>query len=83
MDHSQASMLLSSEKFKDKAQQVIDEGLEGAPKLIRLEKRLGDDSTQENVQLSGPSEGRGGMMLYTSGTTNRPVRFSLKGFELS
>jgi malonyl-CoA/methylmalonyl-CoA synthetase len=75
MDHSQASMLLTSGKFKEKAQQVIDEGLEGTPKLISLEKRRGESTSQEDVQLDGSSEGAGGMMLYTSGTTARPVRY--------
>ncbi|CAG8975589.1 hypothetical protein HYALB_00006796 [Hymenoscyphus albidus] len=72
MDHSRASMLLSSKKFEEKAKQVLNEGLVAAPKLVQLEKRLGGNESGEEVVLDGPSEGKGGMMLYTSGTTNRP-----------
>jgi malonyl-CoA/methylmalonyl-CoA synthetase len=81
MDHSQASMLLASGKFKEKAQQVVDEGLEGTPKLIRLEKRRSESTSQEDVQLDESDEGMGGMMLYTSGTTARPVGFKTGNFR--
>lgn len=72
MDHSQASMLLSSQKFEAKAQELLKTGLETVPKHISLEKKLGGAEPKE-VILEGPTDGAGGMMLYTSGTTNRPV----------
>jgi acyl-coenzyme A synthetase/AMP-(fatty) acid ligase len=72
MDQSQASMLLSSKKFESKAEEVLKLDLEGKPKYIRLEKKLGGDA-EGKVTLEGSSDGKGGMMLYTSGTTNRPV----------
>ena len=72
MDHSQACMLLASEKFGEKAQSVIDEGLEGNPLLVKVQKILSEEKERESVRLDG-TEGKGGMMLYTSGTTNRPV----------
>jgi malonyl-CoA/methylmalonyl-CoA synthetase len=72
MDHSQASMLLSSEKFGGKAQELLKTGLETSPRNISLEKKLGGAEPKE-VILEGPTDGAGGMMLYTSGTTNRPV----------
>jgi malonyl-CoA/methylmalonyl-CoA synthetase len=65
-------MLLSSNKFDTKAQEVLKSGLEGQPKLIRVE----EGSTQgelSKVQLAESSDNQGGMMLYTSGTTSRPV----------
>ncbi|CZR56006.1 related to malonyl CoA synthetase [Phialocephala subalpina] len=71
MDQSGASMLLSSGKFEIKALDVYKEGLQGTPKHVKLEKKLGGGEHAE-VKLEGPSEGPGGMMLYTSGTTNRP-----------
>lgn len=71
MDQSGASMLLSSSKFESKALDVYKEGLQGAPKHVKLEKKLGGREHPE-VKLEGPAEGPGGMMLYTSGTTNRP-----------
>jgi malonyl-CoA/methylmalonyl-CoA synthetase len=72
MDHSQASMLLSSNKFEGKALEVIQQGLERTPRHIRLEKKMGG-AAYEEVTLEEPTDGDGGMMLYTSGTTNRPV----------
>lgn len=72
LDQSQASMLLSSAKFESKAQEVMREGLEVKPKHIKLDKLMGAHA-QEKVVLEGAKDGEGGMMLYTSGTTNRPV----------
>jgi malonyl-CoA/methylmalonyl-CoA synthetase len=65
-------MLLSSTKFESKAEDVIKEGLQATPKHVKLEK-LTARQHQEKVKLEGPTDGEGGMMLYTSGTTNRPV----------
>jgi malonyl-CoA/methylmalonyl-CoA synthetase len=72
MDQSQASMLLSSPKFQSKAQDVFKEGLQGTPKYVKLEKKLGGGEHRQII-LEEPACEEGGMMLYTSGTTNRPV----------
>ena len=72
MDHSQASLLLSSKKFERKALEVMKENLQKIPKHVRLEKKIGGAAV-EKVTLEGPTDGEGGMMLYTSGTTNRPA----------
>lgn len=73
MDQSEASMLLSSEKFDKKAQEVFKTGLKASPKSVRVEKKMGGGD-QSKVTLEGGSDIEGGMMLYTSGTTARPVR---------
>lgn len=67
-------MLLSSSKFESKAQEVMGTVLEAKPKHVKLEKKL-ENLNYGKVTLEGLSEGQGGMMLYTSGTTNRPVSF--------
>lgn len=68
-------MLLSSAKFKDKAQEVVKEGLEKKPILDMVQKRQGGEGgTNEHVRLEGIPENQAGIMLYTSGTTSRPVR---------
>ncbi len=72
IDHSQASMLLTSNKFDAKTQDVLRAGLETKPKLVKIQKKMGDSSFS-GVRLAEPSNGRGGLMLYTSGTTSRPV----------
>lgn len=75
LDNSEALMLLSSTKFKDKAQEVVKEGLEKKPILDMVQKRQGGEGgSSEHVQLEGIRENQAGMMLYTSGTTSRPVR---------
>ncbi|KAI9051926.1 hypothetical protein LZ554_004182 [Drepanopeziza brunnea f. sp. 'monogermtubi'] len=71
LDQSQASMLLSSRKFEAKAAELLTQELEAKPKHVKLEKKMGGAEISE-VALEGPAEGEGGMMLYTSGTTNRP-----------
>lgn len=79
LDHSQASMLLSSAKFDAKAQEVLDTGLQGSPKSVRVVKKLGG-AEHTSVELEGGSDcGKGGMMLYTSGTTATPVSMSNGG----
>ena len=80
MDHSQASMLLTSKKFEGKADDVLKEGLERQPKLVILEKKLGGGEAC-NVVLEESEQNGGGMMLYTSGTTNRPVCVSSHSFQ--
>ncbi|MCJ1304423.1 hypothetical protein MMC08_007235 [Hypocenomyce scalaris] len=73
LDNSEALMLLASEKFKDKAQEVVKEGLEEKPILGMVEKRQGGEGgSSSHVQLEGTQENQAGMMLYTSGTTSRP-----------
>jgi malonyl-CoA/methylmalonyl-CoA synthetase len=72
MDHSQASLLLSSKKFERKALEVMKEDLQKTPKHVRLTKKMGG-AASERVTLEGPTDGGAGMMLYTSGTTNRPA----------
>lgn len=56
--------------FEGKAEEVLGGQLEKAPTHVKLEKLLGRSHTK--VNLEGPEIG-GGMMLYTSGTTARPV----------
>ena len=72
IDHSEASLLLASSKFDAKAQDILKAGLEAEPRLVRISKKMGD-SCFTGVSLVGTSDGQGGMMLYTSGTTSRPV----------
>lgn len=74
LENSEAVTLLSSGKFQDKAEEVLKEGLEHLPRkpvLNVVEKRLIGDGEDE-VQLVPLPMTKGGMMLYTSGTTSRP-----------
>lgn len=65
-------MLLSSSKFHDKALEVLKLGLEGHLKSVRVEKKF-ENGEYTKVQFTESLNNQGGMMLYTSGTTSRPV----------
>ena len=73
LDNSEALMLLSSTKFQSKAEEVLKEGLERHVKHERVEKRGRGAETSERVELESVEQNAGGLMLYTSGTTSRPV----------
>jgi acyl-CoA synthetase (AMP-forming)/AMP-acid ligase II len=72
LDHSEASMLLSSAKFSIQAKKVLATQLNERPEYLQLSKFPGGGS-HEPVTLEDVNPGEAGMMLYTSGTTNRPV----------
>ena len=64
--------------FQSKAEEVLREGLEHLerkPVLNMVEKRH-TGSGHDKVQLVPLPMNKGGMMLYTSGTTSRPVSLS-------
>ena len=73
IDQSQAVMLLSTEKYQSKSDEVTKEALNH--KVITAEwtkiKEGGKNADQVAIEEDGGSQG--GMMLYTSGTTSRPV----------
>ncbi|KAL2165329.1 hypothetical protein VTH06DRAFT_626 [Thermothelomyces fergusii] len=71
LNHSEALMLLSSAKFTSKAEEVLKTELDVRPVHLQLDKFQGD-GVYEKVTLETSDAGSAGMMLYTSGTTNRP-----------
>lgn len=72
LNHSEALMLLSSGKFASKAQEVLKTELDVQPAYLQLSKFQGGGA-HEKVSLDKTGAASAGMMLYTSGTTNRPV----------
>ncbi|KAI1867630.1 hypothetical protein JX265_007432 [Neoarthrinium moseri] len=82
LSHSEALLLLHSPRYATKAQEVLSTPFPDPspnpaphphPKLFELPKHLGSTSSPEAVALSDDVDSEGaGMMLYTSGTTNRP-----------
>jgi len=65
-------MLLATEKYANKTEQVLKAGLQREP-LFNIRQKLKEGARNESVQLEDSKQSAGGMMLYTSGTTNRPV----------
>lgn len=82
IDHSEASLLVSSTKFLTRADDVLSSGLAVIPKRLELGKHQGG-ADHEVVSLEGEDAGEAGMMLYTSGTTNRPVCLMLSSNSLA
>ena len=83
LNNSQSSRLLSSLKFKSKAEEVVKEGLESSCPLNVLETKEPESASSGTVELQDKLGDAGGMMLYTSGTTSRPVgRFFWYEFHL-
>lgn len=73
LDNSGSSMIVSSEKFRSKADDVLAAGLEQEPTVLYLPKRM-QGTTGANIELQQSDQtSQSGMMLYTSGTTSRPV----------
>ncbi|ROW07901.1 hypothetical protein VMCG_03512 [Cytospora schulzeri] len=73
IDHSQALLLLSSAKFTPKAQETLALPLESPPKHVEIAKhQSGSPHEAVTIEAGDENPGPAGMMLYTSGTTNRP-----------
>ncbi len=81
LDNSETLLLLASKKFQLKADEVMSSNFDKKPLSHILEKiEVGADSSKP-CELSDEPGGQGGMMLYTSGTTNRPVRTLISLFR--
>lgn len=74
LENSGALMLLSSAKFRSKAEEVMHRLKDKPPISSSIPKRAGGTSSSENIEFEKIQDFKGGIMLYTSGTTNRPVR---------
>ncbi|CAH0048335.1 unnamed protein product [Clonostachys solani] len=72
LNQSEASVLVSSTKFGAKAKQVLGSDLTANPSHLELSKHLGGQGKKEDISWDDAGPGNAGMMLYTSGTTNRP-----------
>ena len=73
LENSDALMFLSSTKFKGKAEEVLRDGLEKKPVHAVVDKLLGGATRSGEIPLQDKMTTLGGIMLYTSGTTSRPV----------
>ncbi|KHN93989.1 2-succinylbenzoate-CoA ligase [Metarhizium album ARSEF 1941] len=72
LDHSETALLVSSPKFASKAAELLATDLAAKPAHLELEKLKGG-TKGEVVPLDGSDPAGAALMLYTSGTTNRPV----------
>ncbi|KAF2716441.1 acetyl-CoA synthetase-like protein [Polychaeton citri CBS 116435] len=73
LDHSEALLLLTSNKYATKAQDVVKEELQKKPLLATVPKIEEGSPSTAPIKLARESDSeQGGLMLYTSGTTSRP-----------
>ncbi|PHH70734.1 hypothetical protein CDD83_5353 [Cordyceps sp. RAO-2017] len=73
LDHSQASVLVSSQRFAAKADDLLAAGLVSQPAHLRLAKHVdGPAGRPVAFEDADPAASAASLMLYTSGTTNRP-----------
>lgn len=74
LNHSQSLLLLSTAKFADKARETLQDGLDSTPIHVAAEKTTESSTVSEEHRLrEPPAANESGIMLYTSGTTSRPV----------
>ena len=78
LENSEAALFIVTEKFREKAQEVLKEELAHTPRLEVLSKIETGATSAENVKFEEKALENAGFMLYTSGTTSRP-----KGVVLS
>ncbi|ETN38806.1 uncharacterized protein HMPREF1541_06845 [Cyphellophora europaea CBS 101466] len=78
LENSEAALFLSTEKFQEKAEDVLKEPMDHKPRMEILSKIETGATSAENVKFQETALDNAGFMLYTSGTTNRP-----KGVVLS
>ncbi|EPE03435.1 2-succinylbenzoate- ligase [Ophiostoma piceae UAMH 11346] len=83
VDHSEALLAVSSPKFRAKVEELLAAELVKTPTHVPLQKHIGG-SPHEEVELEEKADtGKAGMMLYTSGTTNRPAMSLNQAWEYS
>lgn len=84
LDNSNAKMLLATERYASKARELVESharcrsGLDSGPIVDirpKIIAQVGKSGSAEQ-QLTDIQGSKGGLMLYTSGTTNRPVRMN-------
>ena len=66
-------MLLATEKYAEKAKLVFKGGIQTESAFDIKPKIITGAIEHDTVRLEEQKASAGGMMLYTSGTTNRPV----------
>jgi len=72
VENSDAMVLLASERFREKALDVVKSGVVRKP-IVAVEKIEEGTKSGKSITLEDLTSDEGGMMLYTSGTTSRPV----------
>ncbi|OJD15830.1 hypothetical protein AJ78_03927 [Emergomyces pasteurianus Ep9510] len=83
LDNSQTGLLLATQKYRTKARELVETDMERVPLLRILDEIVTGADPVAQLHLRETEDVRGGMMLYTSGTTNRPKGVLLPQSALS
>lgn len=73
IENSQASILLSSAKHEEKTDGLVREGMKRLTISTRFDQKQGEVDFSLPIKLEMLHNVSSGLMLYTSGTTSRPV----------
>lgn len=73
VNHSEAEILIASDKNWAKAQELMRRNNSENLSSFKVEELFSDEKQGMQVRV-GEAHTHGGIMLYTSGTTNKPVR---------
>jgi acyl-coenzyme A synthetase/AMP-(fatty) acid ligase len=73
LENSKAKLFLSTPTLKSKADEVMESGLQQKPLLGVVDQIKHRSMGERTVEMADASLERSGLMLYTSGTTSRPV----------
>lgn len=73
VDHCEAEILIACDKNWDKAQELVRRNDSENLSSFKVEELFSDEKQGTQVRV-GEAHTHGGIMLYTSGTTNKPVR---------
>ncbi|KAH8695942.1 putative AMP-binding enzyme [Talaromyces proteolyticus] len=72
LDNSETKVLLATEQYASKTRELVTAGLEFNPKVHISYKIMQGSALSQPIALQDTKRSNGGLMLYTSGTTNRP-----------
>lgn len=83
LNHSQTSLLLSSKLHQAKMDEVRKEGIEREVQTASVPDLIARTELDHDIMFHQSLAGRGGMVLYTSGTTNRPVSINSEALQVA
>ena len=72
-ENSQPLTLLASHMFEEQAEKILG-SVSGPKPTLNIIEKIMEGGPHDDVQLIQLPVTKGGLMLYTSGTTSRPVR---------
>lgn len=74
IEHCRPDLMLSTDVFGEKAQEIVEAVRQDGPKVpLSIKESIQSGAKPLEDVSFAPVPNKGGLMLYTSGTTSRPV----------